>query len=207
MPDFKPRFKYSRPMHIFLESGLLKRMPRSGWFMAGVENPESVAEHSWRAAVIAYFFAKEEGLDPYKCATMAVFHDIAETRVWDIPWLPRRRGYLQKDEKKAARELLQDDELYELWRQVDDKDTPEGKLVKDAEYFEMAITAYEYTREGYESAREWADNLEGVWRTEVAKKYYAELRKLGPEGIAEFWKWFANGLPGEEIDINKSRDT
>ena len=50
-----------------------------------MENPESVAEHSWRVAVIAYFFTKEEGLDPYKCATMAVFHDIAETRVWDIP--------------------------------------------------------------------------------------------------------------------------
>ncbi len=195
--EFRPRFKYPRPMHVFLEAGLLKRMPRSGWFMAGVENPESVAEHSWRAAVIAYFFAKEAGLDPYKCATMAVFHDIAETRVWDIPWLPRRRGYISKDEEKAAWELLQDEELFRLWKEVDEKNTPEGKLVKDAEYFEMAITAYEYAREGYESAREWADNLEGVWRTEIAKKYYAELKKLGPEGVAEFWKWFANGLPGE----------
>lgn len=194
---FHRRYKYSRPMHIFLEVGLLKRMPRSGWFIAGVEEPESVAEHSWRAAVIAYFFAKEEGLDPYKCATMAVFHDIAETRVWDIPWLPRRRGYIEKNEKRAARDLLPSD-VYELWRQVDEKDTPEGRLVKDAEYFEMAITAYEYVCEGYESAKEWADNLEDVWNTNVAKKYYKELKKLGPEGVAEFWKWFANGLPGEE---------
>src|SRR6202022_574957 len=34
------------------EIGFLKRLPRTGWLMVGVERPESVAEHSFRAAII-----------------------------------------------------------------------------------------------------------------------------------------------------------
>ena len=35
-----------------LEMGALKRAKRSGWWIAGVKDPETIAEHSWRTAVI-----------------------------------------------------------------------------------------------------------------------------------------------------------
>lgn len=35
------------------EAGTLKQTRRTGWWMAGVRDPESVAEHSWRTALIA----------------------------------------------------------------------------------------------------------------------------------------------------------
>jgi putative hydrolase of HD superfamily len=36
------------------EAGQLKNLPRSGWLRAGIKNPESVADHSFRVAVLAY---------------------------------------------------------------------------------------------------------------------------------------------------------
>jgi putative hydrolase of HD superfamily len=46
------------------ELGVLKRIRRSGWWHAGVRDPESVAEHSMRVAQIAALIAAEEGADP-----------------------------------------------------------------------------------------------------------------------------------------------
>ncbi len=40
------------------EAGTLKQTRRTGWWMAGVRDPESVAEHSWRTALIATIIAK-----------------------------------------------------------------------------------------------------------------------------------------------------
>ncbi len=39
------------------EAGHLKKQRHVGWWMAGIDDPETVAEHSWRAAVIAYVIA------------------------------------------------------------------------------------------------------------------------------------------------------
>ena len=48
------------------EVGQLKRVKRSGWWMAGIADPESVAEHSFRTALLGYILASLEGADPTK---------------------------------------------------------------------------------------------------------------------------------------------
>ena len=65
------------------ELGQLKRVKRSGWWVAGVDQPESVADHSFRCAAIAYVLAELEGANPERAATIALFHDTGETRVND----------------------------------------------------------------------------------------------------------------------------
>lgn len=45
------------------EAGMLKRVKRSGWWAEQIKNPESVAEHSWRASVLAFILANLEGFD------------------------------------------------------------------------------------------------------------------------------------------------
>lgn len=67
------------------EAGQLKRTPRSGWLLAGVPNPESVAEHSFRVGVIAYILAVHEGADPDRAAALGLFHDLPEARTGDVP--------------------------------------------------------------------------------------------------------------------------
>ncbi|MBI5036681.1 HD domain-containing protein [Candidatus Micrarchaeota archaeon] len=48
-------------INFFYEIGDLKRIARSGWWSAKIQRPETVAEHSFRAAIIAYCLAEEEG--------------------------------------------------------------------------------------------------------------------------------------------------
>jgi 5'-deoxynucleotidase YfbR-like HD superfamily hydrolase len=54
------------------EIGLLKRYPRTGWSLAGVPEPESVAGHSFRASVVASVLAALEGADPQRAAFLAL---------------------------------------------------------------------------------------------------------------------------------------
>jgi HD domain len=67
------------------EMGLLKRYKRTGWWIAGIDNPESIAEHSFRTAIIGYLLAVMEGADPARTAALCLFHDTQETRLGDVP--------------------------------------------------------------------------------------------------------------------------
>src|ERR1035438_4095976 len=71
-------------LNFFAEAGLLKRVKRSGWWVAGIKDPESVAEHSFRCAVIGYYIAHCEDVDPFKVVTMTLFNDIHEARINDL---------------------------------------------------------------------------------------------------------------------------
>src|SRR5215469_9736084 len=46
------------------EVGQLKLSKRTGWWHAGVPDPESVAEHTFRTAIIGYVLAVLEDADP-----------------------------------------------------------------------------------------------------------------------------------------------
>src|ERR1700761_9040235 len=72
------------------EIGQLKRYPRTGWLTAGVPSPESVADHSYRASVIAAVLATMEGADPQRAAFLAIWHDSQETRTTDLSHLTKR---------------------------------------------------------------------------------------------------------------------
>ena len=63
-------------LNFFAEAGLLKKIKRSGWWVAGIKDPESVAEHCFRCALIGYYIAHLEGVDPYKVVLMTLFNDI-----------------------------------------------------------------------------------------------------------------------------------
>ena len=84
------------------EVGQLKRVKRSGWWIAGIENPESVAEHSFRTAVIAYLLAEMEGADTERATFMALFHDAGETRTNDLHRIARRYVDWENVDKKVV---------------------------------------------------------------------------------------------------------
>lgn len=67
----------------FFELGQLWKIKHAGWYVAGVKDPESVAEHVWRASEIGYVLACLEGVNPDKTAVMVLFHDNGEARVLD----------------------------------------------------------------------------------------------------------------------------
>jgi hypothetical protein len=72
------------------EMGLLKHAKRTGWWIAGIKDPETIAEHSFRTALIGAMLAAMEGADPARTALLCLFHDTQETRTGDIPHIGRR---------------------------------------------------------------------------------------------------------------------
>ncbi|MGB3330676.1 MAG: HD domain-containing protein [Thermomicrobiales bacterium] len=68
----------------------LKEMPRTGWVDRGIPEAraESVAEHSFQTALIAWMVAlahPERGLDADRVLKLALVHDLAESLIGDLP--------------------------------------------------------------------------------------------------------------------------
>lgn len=61
----------------------LKHLPRTGWVDRGVEQPESVAAHSWRLALVAWLMAERLGLDAGRAMRLALVHDLPEAITGD----------------------------------------------------------------------------------------------------------------------------
>ena len=69
----------------FNEIGKLKGMPRRGWVIRDIKNPESIAEHTFRVAIMAWMLAKAKGgdLNIEKIIKMALIHDLCEVYAGD----------------------------------------------------------------------------------------------------------------------------
>jgi len=87
-----------------IEIGKLKKMPRRGWVIRDIKNPETIAEHIFRAALMAWVLAESKGknFNVGKLIKIALVHDLCEVYAGDItPYdsiLPR--------DKEKRRELL-----------------------------------------------------------------------------------------------------
>ena len=170
-------------MKYIFEAGMLKRVARSGWWTEKVANPESVADHTFRAAVIAFILAKMEGLDDEsanRICTAAVFHDMHETRLLDLNKITARyievtrelelkveRAQVEGMEPKIKNSILKTLKL----------STREHTIMKDADYLECAFQAKEYADIGYAGTQVWVDNLAKKLKSKSAKSLAGKLKK------------------------------
>lgn len=158
------------------EMGQLKRVKRSGWWLAGINDPESVAEHSHRTAVLGFLLAELAGADPWKTATMCLFHDTTETRLNDLHKLAQR--YLEKDFGEAQALMEQTERLpspiaehvRNLGQEYEQKESLEARLAHDADRLECMIQAREYQVQGYQDVQDWIDGCRAGLRHEVSQQ-------------------------------------
>ena len=164
------------------ELGHLQKIKHEGWRFVGIDHPKTVADHSLRAAQIAYFLAKRmDYANPFEVCTMLVFHDMGECRVGDIHKVAAR--YIDVKEEEAIKDQLSDlpksesEELYSLWTQVEERSTLAGDLAKDADLLELALSAIEYIELGFAKAQEWIDSIKPHLKTKVAQELMASIEK------------------------------
>ncbi|MEV7545866.1 HD domain-containing protein [Streptomyces sp. NPDC089915] len=166
--------------HFLYEAGTLKNARRTGWWMAGVNNPESVAEHSWRTALIASVIAKLEGADPARAAFLAVWHDTQETRTGDVNHLGKKYSTpadpvaVTADQTAGMPELLAET-IQDLVTEYEAKDTAESICARDADKLECMLQGIEYKAQGYANAQRWIDNSRSRLTTETAQRLADEL--------------------------------
>ncbi|MFF5563956.1 HD family hydrolase [Streptomyces sp. NPDC012623] len=149
------------------EAGTLKSTRRSGWWMAGVKDPESVADHSWRTALIASIIAKLEGADPARAAFLAVWHDSQETRSGDVNHLGKKYTEGEADPRDITADQVAEmpkvlaETIQSLVAEYEAKDSPEAICARDADKLECMIQGVEYRDQGYANAQRWIDNSRG----------------------------------------------
>jgi putative hydrolases of HD superfamily len=165
----------SRVAHFLYEAGTLKNARRTGWWMAGVRDPESVAEHSWRTSLIASVIAPLEGADPARAALLAVWHDTQETRTGDVNHLGKRYAApgdprsVTADQTTGMPEALTTP--VRAWiDEYETGDTPEARCAKDADKLECLLQGIEYRARGHADAQRWIDNSRARLTTPTAQR-------------------------------------
>jgi putative hydrolases of HD superfamily len=178
-------------VNFIFELNMLKRESHSGWKLAGVAHPDSVAEHTLRAAQIGYILAIMEGADPEKVAAMIMIHDNPETRIGDQHKVSAKYINTSETEKQVMGDQvdLLGEIIAEKWtmyfEEFEERTTKEGIVAKDADWLEQAFQAKEYFDQGYKSTMNWIDNTEKAVETESAKLLIKELCETE---FTEWWK-------------------
>ncbi|MFD7906937.1 HD family hydrolase [Kitasatospora sp. NPDC057904] len=156
------------------EAGMLKRAKRSGWWIAGVKDPETIAEHSFRTGVVGAVLAMMEGADPAKVALLCLFHDTQETRVGDIPHIGRRYLTAASNERVTADQVSAAHPavvagVQAIVEEYENAESPEVIVAHDADKLECLIQAVEYREQGYQNVQPWIDSSLGSLKTESAR--------------------------------------
>jgi putative hydrolase of HD superfamily len=169
------------------EVGLLKRIRRSGWWVAGVDDPESVAEHAFRTAVLGFLLAGMEGADPLRTAAICLFHDTPEARTGDLHRINHRYLKAGEAERTAARDQWtrlpapMGEHVAGLMREWLDGESMEARVARDADNLECLIQAREYQAQGCSSVVDWINNAFGRLQTESARQLARACMEQDPK--------------------------
>jgi putative hydrolases of HD superfamily len=133
----------------YIQIAKLKKLIRKGWQLKNIPNPESVADHTFGVATLAFMIGKKLNLDVEKMVIMALIHEAAETIYGDItPHDGTSEDEKYKMEEHGSKEILSlispNGELFDLWKDFELKRTVEGKIVKELDRLEMALQAFQY---------------------------------------------------------------
>lgn len=160
-------------LDLLLELETLDRVPRSGYALRGIADPESVAEHLGHLATLVWLLSFEEpDLDGARAVEIALVHDLAELRVGDLP--RTASDYFPPEvkhdaERRAAADLLAPahPRAFERYQEYDRKASREARFVAACDKLQLMLKASVY----------------GAW---------------GHGGLAEFWDHPEN-FPGDEF--------
>lgn len=153
-------------LDLFSELQALDRVPRMGYLLRGVANPESVAEHAFHVAFLVWALASEvPGLDSSRAVELALLHDIGEARLGDLPrtagqYLPpgakhdgERAAFAELTAPLGARSTALFDEYLA-------GTSAEARFVRACDKLQLMIKVAVYERQGSSGLGEFWGNSE-----------------------------------------------
>ncbi|VDK89704.1 unnamed protein product [Onchocerca ochengi] len=127
----------------------LKHLKRTGWMKFNIPEPETVACHMYRMAVLAMLL--DDSYDRAKCIRMTLVHDLGEAIIGDItPYCGisvTEKHRLENEAMKKITEMVPSsagEDWYSLWQEYEDNETKEAKIVKHLDKFDMIVQAFHY---------------------------------------------------------------
>ena len=130
----------------------LKEIPRSGWLLCGMPSyaVENVCEHSFDVAVLSLLFIDAaKDLSERKILKAALFHDLAESVITDVP-SPVKNFFGHKNFDRIEREVLQNiveklpDEKIKIIEDIFELNQKEKQFLRDVDLLSILIRCSEY---------------------------------------------------------------
>lgn len=162
-------------VRFIFEAGVLKRAARTGWWFAGVKQPESIAEHSFRTALIGMMLAAMEGADPARVSMLCTLHDTQETRITDIPHIAKRyltavpNTVVTADQVAGCPPSVVD-VITAAVAEYEAGETLEAVVARDADKLECLVQAVEYRHQGIDNVQRWIDSSRAALKTASAQR-------------------------------------
>ena len=165
---------------------MLKRTPRTGFQFLGT-GKESVADHSFRVAVIGFALARlARHDDPFRVVSLCLFHDLPEARTGDMNYVNKQ--YVSVDETKAVNHVTQSlpfgAELRGLMEEYHAGETEAARLAHDADQLDLLLELKHQQDLGNAYAQEWIRYALPRIRTEVGQ---AVAQKILETDSAAWW--------------------
>lgn len=163
----------------------LSELPRTGWVLRGVADPETIAAHSHGVALVAMCIVdalREQGrqVDGERVLRMALLHDAPEAATGDVP-MPVKTPALQAALKAAEGELADRllGEYADAFHEAEKQETLEARIVKASDKIQMMIKLLCYTKQGRGALEEFWTNPANQRHADLpfAKQVYAEIQK------------------------------
>ena len=147
---------------------------------------ESVAEHSWRVSLMAYWISDEfPEADMNKVIKMCLIHDLGECFTGDIPTFDKTEADEQREEQ-LLREWVEQlpapfrEEMAELYQEMEARETTEAKIYKALDNLEAVIQHNEA------DIFTWADHEYELQRTYgMDKVQFSEYMKALRQEVLE----------------------
>jgi len=183
----------------------LKDEKRSGQKLYNIDDPDSIAAHSWSVALLTIVYGQGEGFNMEKALKLAIVHDLPEIETGDIASRADPEDQEMTDEEKESAEHdaitdiseeLNTHELRILWKEYHKKESPEASFVNDMNLIDQCITALKNEREqnydpdenkdiDHDRLDEFFITAEERFKTETGKELFEDIRSRYEEVKAE----------------------
>ena len=159
-------------VNLLFEANILKEIPRSGYHFLGA-GQESVAEHTFSTAMIAFVMSKiEQDVDALKLISMCLIHDLPEARISDLNTVHKQ--YVKADESRAVRDTTKNlpfgGSMADLIHEFNAGRTREARLAYDADQLALILDLKSLADIGYQPPHKWLPHVLGRLKTETGKK-------------------------------------
>lgn len=165
-------------LDFFVEVGKLKKMRRRGWVLRGIKNPETIASHTFRVALMSWILCCKKGLDINRIIKLSLIHDICEVYAGDTTPYDR---ILPGGKRKPK-------ELFERWPRFSGSEKEkffQKKYKKEDKALKKIISSLPFQIRR-EIANLWDDYEKGLTREGIFVRQVDRLENLLQ--ALEYWK-------------------
>ncbi|XP_077300890.1 5'-deoxynucleotidase HDDC2 [Arctopsyche grandis] len=176
-------FDYKKLLEFLELVGQLKHIKRTGWLLKNIDDCETIAGHMYRMGMMTFLIKEDSGLDRLRCLEIALVHDLAECIVGDItPFC----GVSEVDKHRMEDEAMQKiskligfsgENVYRLYKEYENKSSPEAEFVKQLDKFDFVLQAFEYEKREKTTYQDIFDNMESKITHPMLTKLLSEIQE------------------------------